>query len=140
MKVLLAVDGSKFTKHMLAYLAAHDELIGPQNRFTILTVVTPLPPEVSHFIDRESIENYYTEKAEGVLRPVMAFAAQHSCNVVTTHAIGQSAETIAATASEGHFDLLVMGSHGHSTLGSLVMGSVVHSVMGRCKTPMLIVR
>jgi hypothetical protein len=29
MKVLLAVDGSLITKRMLAYIAAHDELMQP---------------------------------------------------------------------------------------------------------------
>jgi hypothetical protein len=28
MKILVAVDGSPFTKRMLAYLAAHDEWLG----------------------------------------------------------------------------------------------------------------
>ena len=28
MKILIAVDGSDYTKRMLAYLAAHDELLG----------------------------------------------------------------------------------------------------------------
>lgn len=140
MKILLAVDGSKFTKHMLAYLAAHDEFISPENQFTVLTVITPLPAEVSHFVDRGTIDGYYKEKAEDVLRPVIAFAAQHKWDLTTTHAVGQAADTIAAAAHDGDFHLLAMGSHGHSALGSLVMGSVVHGVMGRCKTPLLIIR
>ena len=32
MKILLAVDGSAYTKKMLAYLAAHDELLGQADR------------------------------------------------------------------------------------------------------------
>jgi nucleotide-binding universal stress UspA family protein len=140
MKILLAVDGSKFTKHMLAYLAAHDELIGPENPFTVMTVVTSLPPEVSHFVDRSTIDGYYKEKADEVLGPVMTFAAKHSWNVTAKHVVGQAADAIAVMAKEGDYDLLVMGSHGHSTLGSLVMGSAVHGVMARCKTPMLIIR
>jgi nucleotide-binding universal stress UspA family protein len=140
MKILLAVDGSKFTKHMLAYLAAHDELIGPENRFSVMTVVTSLPHEVSHFIDRRTINGYYKEKADEVLSPVLAFAAQQGWTVNTIQTTGHAAEAISNAAKEGDFDLLVMGSHGHSTLGSLVLGSVVHGVMARCKTPMLIIR
>ena len=50
------------------------------------------------------------------------------------------ADTIAATASEGSFDLLMMGSHGHGTLGNLVMGSVATRVLAHCQTPVLLVR
>ena len=31
MKILAAVDGSPYTKRMLAYLAAHDEWLGAQH-------------------------------------------------------------------------------------------------------------
>ncbi|MDP4770616.1 MAG: universal stress protein, partial [Limnohabitans sp.] len=38
------------------------------------------------------------------------------------------------------FDLVVMGSHGHGTLGNLVMGSVATQVLANCKVPVLLVR
>lgn len=140
MKILLAADGSEFTKHMLAYLAAHDEFLGKQHQFSVLTVVPAVPAQASHFIDQETIKGYYAEQADAVLRPIAAFAAQHHWNVELKHMAGHAAEVIAKTATEGAFDMLVMGSHGHSALGSLVMGSVVSSVMARCKTPVLIIR
>ena len=44
MKILLAVDGSPYTKKMLAYLATHAEMFGTNNQFTLLNVQLPLPP------------------------------------------------------------------------------------------------
>lgn len=44
MKILLAVDGSEYTKKMLAYLTTHDELFSTHNRYTVLTVNPQLPP------------------------------------------------------------------------------------------------
>ena len=35
---------------------------------------------------------------------------------------------------------IVMGSHGHGTLGNLVMGSVATQVLANCKVPVLLVR
>jgi hypothetical protein len=32
MKILVAADGSAYTKRVLAYLAAHDEWLGPAHR------------------------------------------------------------------------------------------------------------
>ena len=44
MKVLLAVDGSVYTKRMLAHLAAHEELLGRGHEYTAFTAVPPVPP------------------------------------------------------------------------------------------------
>ena len=43
MKILLAVDGSAYTKQMLAYLATHDEMLGASHDYTVLTVQAALP-------------------------------------------------------------------------------------------------
>lgn len=140
MNILLAVDGSPYTKRMLAYLAAHDELIGPARQFTILTVVTPVPPHVTSYLDRDTLQKYYADQAEDVLKPVRAFAEQNKWSPTYVNKVGHAPDVIAATAKEGKFDLLVMGSHGHSALGSLVMGSVTSRVLAHCPTPLLIVR
>jgi nucleotide-binding universal stress UspA family protein len=54
--------------------------------------------------------------------------------------VGHPGELIAKTADSGKFDLVIMGSHGHSALGNLVMGSVATKVMAHCGTPVLLVR
>jgi nucleotide-binding universal stress UspA family protein len=54
--------------------------------------------------------------------------------------VGAAGEVIAKAADSGKFDLLVMGSHGHSALGNLVMGSVATKVLAHCGVPVLLVR
>jgi nucleotide-binding universal stress UspA family protein len=54
--------------------------------------------------------------------------------------VGAVGENIAKVADSGKFDLLVMGSHGHGALATLVMGSVTTQVLAHCKVPLLIVR
>ncbi len=44
MKILLAVDGSEYTKKMLAYLTTHDSLFSADNSYTIFTAQPQLPP------------------------------------------------------------------------------------------------
>ena len=58
----------------------------------------------------------------------------------TSAKVGHAGETISKTADSGKFDLVVMGSHGHGTLGKLVMGSVATQVLAHCKVPVLLVR
>jgi len=140
MKILLAVDGSTYTKRMLAYLAAHEELISGSSEFSVITAVTPVPPHVTGFIDKATLQQYYHDEADGVLKPVRAFAEQNKWKPTFVSGVGNAAEVIAKAATDGKFDLLVMGSHGHSALGSLVLGSVTSRVMANCGTPVLIVR
>ena len=54
--------------------------------------------------------------------------------------VGPAADTIAALATKGKYDLLMMGSHGHGLLGNLVLGSVTTKGMGKCRVPVLSVR
>jgi nucleotide-binding universal stress UspA family protein len=140
MKILLAVDGSEYTKRMLAYLGAHEELVGSNSQFTFLTAVAPVPPHVTQFVGADALASYYADQAEAVLQPIRRYAAQHGWQWTTRHDIGHAAEVIATAASSGEHELLVIGSHGHGALKSMVLGSVAAGVLARCKTPVLIVR
>jgi len=140
MKILVAADGSPFTKRMLAYLAAHDEWLGSPHQFTVVHCTPRMLPRAAAFFDRESLEAYYRAEAEKVFKPIRTFFARHGIEASFTGKVGHAAEVIASLADKGNFDLLVMGSHGHGTIGNLVMGSVATKVMASCRTPMLIVR
>ena len=140
MKILLAVDGSAYTKKMLAYLTTHEELFGAHNSYTLLTVTPQLPPRARSAVGKEMVDTYHREEAEKVLSPVSKFLARHGIEPKTLSKVGHAGEIISKAADSGQFDLLVMGSHGHGTLGNLVMGSVATQVLANCKVPLLLVR
>jgi nucleotide-binding universal stress UspA family protein len=140
MKILVAADGSPYTKRMLAYLAAHDEWLGAQHTFTVLTVVPLVPPRAAAVMAAEVLKAHYEEEAEKVFKPIRTFLAKHGLAVDYVSKTGAVAETIATAASKGKYDLLMMGSHGHGSLANLVMGSVATRVMAQCSTPVLLVR
>ena len=140
MKILIAADGSPYTKRMLAYVAAHDEWLGPQHEYTVLHVEPTLPHNAAHMLGREVCERYYRDQAAEVLDPVRKFFEQQSLRASFLSKIGPSAATIAEAADHGRFDILMMGSHGHGALASMVLGSVTAKVLGLCKVPVLIVR
>ena len=56
MNILLAVDGSPYTKKMLAYLAAHNEMLGTDHTYTALTVQAQLPPRARVALGKEVVE------------------------------------------------------------------------------------
>ncbi len=140
MKILLAVDGSEYTKKMLAYLATHSELFSPSNSYTLLTVQPQLPARARSVVGKEVLADYHREESEKVLAPVATFLSRHDINAKSLSKIGHAGEIISKTADSGKFDLVVMGSHGHGTLGNLVMGSVATQVLAHCKVPLLLVR
>jgi nucleotide-binding universal stress UspA family protein len=140
MKILLAVDGSKHTKKMLAYLSTHDEVFGPGHRYTLMHVHPPLPARARAVVGSEIASGFYAEEAERVTAPVLKFLARHGITAQVVHKVGTPGELIAKAAGAGKFDLLVMGSHGHGALAGLVMGSVATQVLAHCKTPVLLIR
>jgi nucleotide-binding universal stress UspA family protein len=140
MKILVAVDGSPVTKRMLAYLAAHDEWLGAQHAYTVLTVVPPVPPRAAAVLDRQTLASYYRDEAEKVFKPIRAFFAKQRLEADFVAKQGPAGDTIATMADKGKFDLLVLGSHGHGVLGNLVMGSVATKVVASCGVPVLLIR
>jgi nucleotide-binding universal stress UspA family protein len=139
MKILLPVDGSDYTKRMLAYLAAHDEFLAGDHERLVVTVVTPVPPHVARYLEKPILDDHYREQAEKVLAPVRTFADQNRWTIRTAWAHGPAAETIADFASKEKPGLIVMGTHGHSALGNVLLGSVATGVIARAKVPVLLI-
>jgi nucleotide-binding universal stress UspA family protein len=140
MKILLAVDGSSYTKKMLAYLTTHDELFGAKNDYSVLTVQPALPARARAAVGKEVVDSYYSEESEKVIAPVSRFLTRHGINARSNWKVGPAGATIAKFADAGKFDLVIMGSHGHGTLGNLVMGSVATQVLANSQVPLLLVR
>ena len=140
MKILLAVDGSTYTKKMLAYLTTHDEVFSANNDFTLFTVQSPLPPRARAAVGKAIADGYHAEEAEKITAPVVKFLQRHGMAPQVVHKVGPAGEMIAKAAADGKFDLVMMGSHGHSALGNLVMGSVATKVLAHCTVPVLLVR
>jgi nucleotide-binding universal stress UspA family protein len=140
MKILVATDGSKFTKRMLAYLAAHDEWLGPQHHYTVFHGVPAVPLRAASFVDRQVVKDYYDAEAQAVFKPIRTFFQKQGMDASFVHKVGHPADMIAKLADEGGFDLLVMGSHGQGLLSNLVLGSVATKVLAQCSTPVLLLR
>ena len=140
MKILLAVDGSDYTKRMLSYLTTHKEALGAAQVYTVLYVVLPVPHRAAAFAGPDMVHGYYEDDARIVMEPIRAFLREHGIEASFVHKVGHPAEEIASYAEAGNFDLLMMGSHGVGALKNLVLGSVATKVLARCTVPVLLVR
>ena len=140
MKVLMAVDGSSHTKKMLAYLATHEDLLGATPEFLVLTVQPQIPPRAARAVGREIVQDFYRSNAETVLSPVSKFLERHNATYKTKFVVGHAAEEIIDVAKSIKADIIVMGSHGHGSFGSLLLGSVAQKVLSSSHMPVLVIR
>jgi nucleotide-binding universal stress UspA family protein len=140
MKILLAVDGSDYTRRMLDYIVQHTRTFGGDNQFIVLNTVLALPHRAAAFAGPDVVQAYYADDARTVLGPIRAFLEQHDIEASYVHKVGHPAGEIARYAEEGKFDMVVMGSHGYNALKNLVLGSVATQVLAACSVPVLIVR
>lgn len=140
MKILLPVDGSSFTKRMLAWLVTHEEWLAAGHEYTVLTVVPMIPPHAASMFPPDQLKSYYEDTAEAIFKPIRKFTAKHDLATAYVSKIGHAPEVIAKMADKGKFDLVIMGSHGHSNLMNLVTGSVATRVLATSKVPVLLVR
>jgi nucleotide-binding universal stress UspA family protein len=140
MNILLPVDGSAYTKRMLAWLTTHDEWLSGQHSYTVLTVVPMIPPHAASMFPAEQLKSYYDDTAEAIFKPIRKFMAKHDLATSYVAKVGNAAEVITKLADKGHADMIIMGSHGHGNLMNLVTGSVATQVLARSKTPVLLIR
>ena len=140
MKILLAVDGSDYTRRMLDYIVEHTKTFGASNQFTLLNTVLAVPPRAAAFASSDVVHTYYEEEARTVLDPIRSVLEQNALEALYVHKVGHPGGEIARFAQEGGFDLVVMGSRGNNALKNLVLGSVATQVLASCSVPVLIVR
>lgn len=143
-RILAAVDGSAATRRVLAWM----ELLMSRHgaAATLVHAVSPLPP----LAEDASLTNPLA--ANGTTAGTRArsleagrwleeqrSALAHRDRIDTTVLVGRPATTIAAAASRGAYDLVVLGTHGRGALGRLAFGSVAEELLRAAPGPVLVV-
>lgn len=132
--ILVALDGSPDADAALrhAVTLARDQ----RALLTVLTVVprppspagagVPPPPDL-------------TDVHGAILREAVA-TIPNDVGVTTRLEHGDAADAILRLAREGSYDLVVMGSHGHSRVHRALLGSVSERVLKAATVPVLLMR
>ncbi|MGH6610381.1 MAG: universal stress protein, partial [Burkholderiaceae bacterium] len=140
MRILLAVDGSKFSRAAVEFVASRSTLTGVDPEVHLLNVQLPVPPHAARAVGKDSVTLYYSDEAEKALKPARSRLDKAGFAVIDFYTVGHPGEQIAAAAVKSKADLIVLGSHGHSALRGLLFGSVTNAVMAQTTAPVLIVR
>ncbi len=140
MKILLAADGSPYTKKALAFLVTHEGLSGPNDELVVLNVQTPVPPGVKGMVGSSVVADYHREEAEKVLDPIKEFLGRHTVPFRCLWVVGSASEEILRHVQSEKAQMLVMGTHGYGLIGRFFMGSVAQKVVADCDVPVLLVK
>lgn len=137
LRVLLAVDGSEHSRVVARRVGQLAREI-PGARVTILHVVRP--PRAEDGID-VPLDVMVRRAAEPILAAARAELGLAPGQVADEVGVaGDPADEILAIARADGYDLLALGSHGHSGWREALLGSVAHKVLNGAPCPVLLVR
>lgn len=137
-EVLVAVDGSAYTRRAVAYLLRHRGQFAPQGRITLMHV-SPPPGRMLTAVDK-ILEGQRHADNERAMRPAQRLLDKVGMKYKTLNVTGDPGERIANHARGNHASLIVMGSHGRGSMTSLLLGSVTQKTLAGARAPVLIVR
>ena len=137
MKVLVAVDGSPTS------LKAVQHVVRLFSGALQLTLINAHPDEhLSRFaatVGKDAVEGYLSDMYTADLKDSKAWLDAKHIRYDVMLGRGSPVQTVADSASEGMFDLVVIGSKGRNSVADLVIGSMVTRLVAVSKVPVLVV-
>ena len=139
MKILVAIDGSPRASAALASLI--DRLSWFRDVAELGLVFTHLPLPYKRAVawaGKDAVQRYYDEETEEAVAPARRVLESRGIPHSVETRIGDPAHEIVDYANAGGFDLIVMGTHGHTALANIVLGSTATKVLAMSKVPVLL--
>jgi len=140
MKIVLAADGSKYTRRAVKYLITHLADFSANPDIHLLYVQQPVPGRAAAAVSRNVLRRYYLEESREALASAAQMLKAKGIRFKEVHLVGEPGTSIAAYAGRKKCSLIIMGSHGQGAISSFVLGSVVRKVLASCSVPVLIIR
>ena len=140
MKVLLAADGSKYTKKALAFLVNHESLVNSNAELFVLNVQLQVPGRAASMLGSAEVAAYHQEEGDKVLDPIKKFLDKHALKYRCASVVGHPVEEILKAAATEKSHLIVMGTRGHGLIGRTLIGSIAQRVVSDCDIPVLLVK
>ena len=142
MNIIVSIDGSKHSSKAIDYLIKNSSMFDGKGSNLIVLHVQPdiIPPEVTQYVPKKSINDWYADQGKAAVKAAVAKLDKAGINYKLVNKVGHVADTILAEAKTCKADMIVMGSHGRSSLMNLIMGSIATQVLSQAKQPVLIVK
>ena len=145
MKILLAIDDSKFSQLATERLASQFYMQNAE--VLVVEIVEPLvfstPPQMAAGYTPEMIARQHEQlkRAEDTVARAAKWLRETGFQHVETRVVEAEIRTgILNVAEEWHADLIALGSHGRKGLKRFLLGSVAESVSHHAKCSVLVVK
>jgi nucleotide-binding universal stress UspA family protein len=141
MKILFATDGSAHALAALKALIDHLDSFRDPVDLTVINVHPALPyRRAAGWAGKDAIAKYYEEESDAALKPSVDELTRRGIPHTANKRVGEPAPTIVKAAREGAFDMIAMGTQGHTALATLMLGSVSAKVLAEAPVPVLLLR
>jgi manganese transport protein len=112
------------------------ELGGTDAKYTLIHVVET----VGAMLYGENIDDHETLVDEILLKDYQVMLTEKGFNVAVQLGFGRPDKVIPNLVKQGDFDILVMGTHGHTGFKDLLFGTTVDKLRHKISIPLLIVK
>ena len=112
------------------------ELGGIEAKYTLIHVVET----VGAMIYGEKIDDHETLIDEKLLEQYKVMLTEKGYKVATQLGFGKPNKVIPEIINKGEFDILIMGTHGHTGFKDLIFGTTVDKLRHKIDIPLLIVK
>ncbi|RYZ85332.1 MAG: universal stress protein, partial [Proteobacteria bacterium] len=109
---------------------------GTEAKYTLVHVVET----VGAIMYGDNIVDHETSIDEKLLLEYEEMLTEKGYKIQTKLVFGNPGKSIAKIVNDGNFDILVMGTHGHSGFKDLLFGTTVGKVRHGIKIPLLVVK
>ncbi len=137
-KILLPFDGSTYSIHACNYALDLAKKYGAEVTVVHCYEWRGNMPEVPEALIRDLKANLKHE-AEIVVKKAVGLLEKEGVMHRTEVIAGSAGNVLAKLAKSKEYDLIILGSHGHSDIAGLFLGSVTHKVLNTIYCPVLVV-
>jgi nucleotide-binding universal stress UspA family protein len=142
MKMLLAVDGSKYSLDAVKCLIEHSDWYREKPEVELLFVHPPVPklPGMSKVVGRNQIQRYYADEGAAALAEAKKLLERAGIRYRASVQVGQIADIIVRHAGRVRCDMIFIGTHGRTAAGNMLLGSIATKVLHLATVPVMLVR
>lgn len=138
-KILLPFDGSAHSVNATRYALDLAKLCGAQ--VTIVYCYEEWDGTLSEIPSSliSEIRSNRKMEAEAILKKAEGIFENQGVRFTIEAVLGSPGYVLTARSKSREYDLIIMGSHGHSDIAGLFLGSVTHKVLNTIYCPILVV-
>ena len=144
MRILLAVDGSRYSEEAVRSIAGRPwpegTMIRVLHSIPIVSVLPPVGDFTGTATDVLTADADSRKDAETLVAAVAAKLRTAGLTVETAIAEGDARSAILDQAKQWSSDMIVVGSHGHTGIMRLLLGSVAQSVVAHAPCSVEVIR